>query len=112
MKLYMVGGGGCLIRNFADYDRNRTVINEDICATAKGYEYMALVTLNIKCGANIKEKRNRRNDLHKQGRSLTVQATKTDEYHLRCVSYTVTSRTFGRPNVKSAPNNQGGNFRG
>ena len=74
--------------------------------------YMALVTLNIKCGANIKEKRNRRNDLHKQGRSLTVQATKTDEYHLRCVSYTVTSRTFGRPNVKSAPNNQGGNFRG
>ena len=27
-------------------------------------------------------------------------------------SYTVTSRTFGRPNVKSAPSNQGGNFRG
>ena len=46
MKLYVVGGGGCLIRNFADYDRNRVVNNEDICATAKGYEYMALVTLN------------------------------------------------------------------
>ena len=46
MKLYVVGGGGCLIRNFADYDHNRTVINEDICATAKGYEYMALVALN------------------------------------------------------------------
>ena len=46
MKLYVVGGGGCLIRNFADYDRNRVVINEDICATAKGYEYMALVSLN------------------------------------------------------------------
>lgn len=46
MKLYVVGGGGCLIRNFADYDRNRVIVNEDICATAKGYEYMACVTLN------------------------------------------------------------------
>ena len=46
MKLYVVGGGGCLIRNFADYDASRVIINEDICATAKGYEYMALVFLN------------------------------------------------------------------
>ena len=46
MKLYVVGGGGCLIRNFADYDASRVIINEDICATAKGYEYMALVSLN------------------------------------------------------------------
>ena len=46
MKLYVVGGGGCLIRNFTDYDENRVIINDDICATAKGYEYMALVTLN------------------------------------------------------------------
>ena len=44
--LYVVGGGGCLIRNFADFDASRVIINEDICATAKGYEYMALVTLN------------------------------------------------------------------
>lgn len=50
MKLYVVGGGRCLIRNFADYDVNRVIINEDICATAKGYEYMALVTLNRKGG--------------------------------------------------------------
>ena len=46
MKLYVVGGGGCLIHNFADFDENRVIINDDICATAKGYEYMALVTLN------------------------------------------------------------------
>ena len=46
MKLYVVGGGGCLIRNFADYDKTRVYIESDICATAKGYEYMALVTLN------------------------------------------------------------------
>ena len=51
MKLYVVGGGGCLIRNFADYDTSRVIINEDICATAKGYEYMALVTLHRKGGA-------------------------------------------------------------
>lgn len=51
MKLYVVGGGGCLIRNFAEYDASRVIINEDICATAKGYEYMALVTLNRNGGA-------------------------------------------------------------
>ena len=36
---------------FADYDTNRVIINEDICATAKGYEYMALVSLNRNGGA-------------------------------------------------------------
>ena len=41
MKLYIVGGGGCLVKNFAEYDESRVTINEDICATAKGYEYMA-----------------------------------------------------------------------
>ena len=41
MKLYVVGGGGCLIKNFGEFDPGRVVINEDICATAKGYEYLA-----------------------------------------------------------------------
>lgn len=41
MKLYIVGGGGCLIRNFADYDKSKVTINGDIHATAKGYEYLA-----------------------------------------------------------------------
>ena len=45
MKLYVVGGGGCLIRNFAEYDAGRVVIIRDICATAKGYELLALQTL-------------------------------------------------------------------
>ena len=40
MNLYIVGGGGCLVKNFAEYDESRVTINEDICATAKGYEYM------------------------------------------------------------------------
>ncbi|MBO5569507.1 MAG: ParM/StbA family protein [Clostridia bacterium] len=45
MKLYIVGGGGCLIRNFADYDTSRVTIDDDICATAKGYEFMAELRL-------------------------------------------------------------------
>lgn len=45
MKLYVIGGGGCLIRNFAEYDADRVVIIQDICATAKGYEMLALQTL-------------------------------------------------------------------
>ena len=39
MNLYVTGGGGCLIKNFADIDR--VAINEDICANAKGFEFMA-----------------------------------------------------------------------
>ena len=41
MRLYIVGGGGCLIKNFGKYDENRVTIDEDICATAKGYEYLS-----------------------------------------------------------------------
>lgn len=39
MRLYVVGGGGCLIRNFGTYDKSRVTIIDDICATAKGYEW-------------------------------------------------------------------------
>ena len=46
MRLYVVGGGGCLIKNFADYDEKRVIINDDICATAKGYERMAELKLS------------------------------------------------------------------
>ena len=52
MKLYVVGGGGCLIRNFADYDEHRVFINEDICATAKGYERMIEMRL-IRSGGQL-----------------------------------------------------------
>ena len=41
MRLYIVGGGGCLVKHFAEYDADKVTINEDICATVKGYEYMA-----------------------------------------------------------------------
>ena len=41
MKLYVVGGGGCLIKNFGSFEAGRVIINEDVCATAKGYELLA-----------------------------------------------------------------------
>ena len=51
MKLYVVGGGGCLIQNFTEYDPARVTINDDICATAKGYELLASGNLGRKGGA-------------------------------------------------------------
>lgn len=45
MRLYVVGGGGCLIKHFGEYDPERTVIIDDIRATAKGYEYLARLEL-------------------------------------------------------------------
>ncbi len=48
MQLYVVGGGSCIIKNFADYDKERVIINDDICATAKGYEILAEQKLHRK----------------------------------------------------------------
>lgn len=41
MRLYVVGGGSCMVKNFGQYDAGRVVINDDICATARGYEALA-----------------------------------------------------------------------
>lgn len=41
MRLYVVGGGGCLVRNFGKYDKDRVTIDGDLCAAAKGYEFLA-----------------------------------------------------------------------
>lgn len=40
MRLYVVGGGGCMIENFGKYDADRVTVINDICATAKGYEML------------------------------------------------------------------------
>ena len=45
MVLYVCGGGGCLIRNFYRGDLDRVKFIDDICAAAKGYEYLADVYL-------------------------------------------------------------------
>lgn len=41
MRLYVVGGGGCMVENFGKYEKNRVTVIRDICATAKGYEMLA-----------------------------------------------------------------------
>ena len=41
MRLFIVGGGGVLVRNFGQYDTSRTVIIDDLCANAKGFEFLA-----------------------------------------------------------------------
>ena len=48
MKLFITGGGGCLVRNFGRYDADRVVILNDICAAAKGYEYLTAMVLRKK----------------------------------------------------------------
>lgn len=45
MKLYIIGGGGCIVKNFGNYDRERVEIINDICATVKGYEYITNVQM-------------------------------------------------------------------
>ena len=45
--LWIVGGGGCLIRNFGEYDADRVTIIEDICAAAKGYEHLAVLAFRM-----------------------------------------------------------------
>ena len=39
-KGYVTGGGYCLVKNFGQFDEDRVVLVEDICATAKGYELL------------------------------------------------------------------------
>ena len=41
MLLYITGGGGCLVKNFYRFNADRIRFVDDICAAAKGYEYLA-----------------------------------------------------------------------
>lgn len=45
MKLYITGGGGCLVKHFYKYNPNRVIFIDDICAAAKGYENLADIQL-------------------------------------------------------------------
>ena len=45
MKLWFMGGGACLIRHFGPLDTNRIIILDDIKATAKGYQRLAVKAL-------------------------------------------------------------------
>lgn len=48
MMLYITGGGGCFVKNFYKFNADRVRFVDDICAAAKGYEYMA--ELQMKSG--------------------------------------------------------------
>ena len=41
MKLFIVGGGGCLVKNFGKYNAHTVIFEDDLHASAKGFEYMA-----------------------------------------------------------------------
>ena len=45
MTLYVTGGGSCLVKNFYSGDFGRIRLSGDICAAAKGYEYLAALQL-------------------------------------------------------------------
>ena len=45
MRLWVTGGGGCLVRNFGEYNLSRVTILNDIHANARGYEAMAKLEL-------------------------------------------------------------------
>lgn len=47
LSTLIIGGGGCIVKNFADYDKERVIIIDDICATAKGFEYNGKVNCII-----------------------------------------------------------------
>lgn len=41
MRLWVIGGGGCLVKNFGEYDAEQVTFIEDLRANAKGYERLA-----------------------------------------------------------------------
>ena len=45
MMLYIAGGGGCLVKNFCKFNADRVIFVDDICAAAKGYEYLAEIQM-------------------------------------------------------------------
>ena len=50
MRLIVMGGGSCLIRNFGKYNPETVIINGDIHANAKGYERLAYERLKSRGG--------------------------------------------------------------
>ena len=42
--LFIIGGGGCLLKNFSDLTaKSEVTVITDICANAKGYEALAMM---------------------------------------------------------------------
>ena len=44
VHLFIIGGGGCLLKNFSDLTaKSEVTVITDICANAKGYEALAMM---------------------------------------------------------------------
>ena len=52
MRLWVTGGGACLVRNFGTFDKDRVIILNDIQANARGYEKLALRELEGRRGTH------------------------------------------------------------
>ena len=65
MRLHVLGGGSCLVRNFGAYDADRVTIYEDICATAKGYERMKLKRFSLRFNLDREDDRRAWEALHR-----------------------------------------------
>ena len=50
MMLYSTGGGGGLVKHFGKVNADRVKFVDDICAAAKGYEYLAEAQLKAELG--------------------------------------------------------------
>ena len=48
MRLFIVGGGGCIVEKFGTYDKRNVTIINNINAAAQGFEYLAEKQLNSK----------------------------------------------------------------
>jgi plasmid segregation protein ParM len=51
MRLTVMGGGACILKHFWDGSNKRVQYIDDICATAKGYELLALNNLKRNAGS-------------------------------------------------------------
>ena len=55
MRLWVTGGGACLVKNFGEYPPDRVIILNDIHANARGYENMAKAKLEARREKNEQE---------------------------------------------------------
>ena len=75
MRLYVVGGGGCMIQNFEEYDKSRVTIVRDICATAKGYEAMTVRKIQRNGGMLVPFVKESVGEINLPDRTLTMEKT-------------------------------------
>ena len=78
VHLYIIGGGGCLLRHFSYLlEKGNVIVISDICANAKGYEALA----------EMKQRMKRKNCMRKTYKSSNVRFCMEDENQRRTWEY-------------------------